>query len=59
MLIDQQDRNVLPLGCELIEGGFDGAVLSLGVDDEEVLLRVWRLCYVLLLSTVCLPPSQL
>jgi hypothetical protein len=47
VLVDQEDSNVLALGSELVEGGLDGRVLGLGVDDEEVLLAVWRLCNVL------------
>jgi hypothetical protein len=41
VLVDQQNRNIFPLGCEFVECGFDGCVLGLVVDDEEVLLRVW------------------
>jgi hypothetical protein len=58
VLVNQQDCDVLPLACELIKGGFDGAVLCLRIHDEEVLLCVRGLCYVLLLSIICLPPFQ-
>lgn len=47
MLVDQQNGNVLALGGEAIERCLDGAVFRLGVDDEEVLLRVWGLSNVL------------
>ena len=47
VLVDQQDSNVLALRGEAVKGRLDGAVLRLGVHDEEVLLRVWRLGYVL------------
>lgn len=40
MLIDQQDSNVLALGGETVEGGFNVLVLGFGVDNEEVLLGV-------------------
>jgi len=43
MLVYEQDGDVLALGSEAIEGSLDGAVVGFGVDDEEVLLRVWRL----------------
>ena len=36
MLVYEQDPNVLPFLCELIEGGFDGGGFCFGVDDEEV-----------------------
>ncbi|KAF2637531.1 hypothetical protein P280DRAFT_482964 [Massarina eburnea CBS 473.64] len=42
MLVYEQNRNVLALGHETVEGGLDVCVLRLGVYDEEVLLRVWR-----------------
>lgn len=42
MLIDQNYPNVLPLGREPLERGFDGGVVCLGVDYKEVLLVVWR-----------------
>lgn len=58
MLVDQQDRNVLPLAGEAVEGGFDGAVFGLCIDDEEVLLCVWGLRHVLLSSVVCSRESQ-
>lgn len=42
MLIDQQDRNILPLRRELLKGAFDRRRFRLAVDDEVVLLRVGR-----------------
>jgi hypothetical protein len=47
VLVDQQDSNILALRGEAVKGRLDGAVLRLGVHDEEVLLRVRRLGYVL------------
>jgi hypothetical protein len=47
MLVDEQDGNVLALRGEAVEGGLDGSVVRLCVDDEEVLLRVGRRRYVL------------
>jgi hypothetical protein len=41
MLVNEQDRNVLSLTRELVEGGLDGLVVRLCVDYEEVLLAVW------------------
>ena len=41
MLVDQHDRNVLPLLGELVECFLDSGLLSFGVDDKVVLLRVW------------------
>ena len=41
MLVDQYDRNVLPLPGELIECFLDSGLLSFGIDDKVVLLRVW------------------
>jgi hypothetical protein len=40
MLVDQHDRNVLPLPGELVECFLDGCLLSFGIDNEVVLLRV-------------------
>lgn len=47
VLVDQEDSNVLAVVGEVVEGSLDGRVLGLGVDDEEVLLAIWRLCDVL------------
>lgn len=58
MLVDQQNGNVLALAGEAVECCLDGAVFRLGVDDEEVLLRVWRLGDVLyIVSPLCLDLS--
>ena len=43
MLIDQQYSDILPFLGEVVEGMLDSLRLSLGIDDEEVLLRAWRL----------------
>ena len=43
MLIDQYDANVFPLGGEVLECMLDRGVLSLGIDDQEILLRIRRL----------------
>jgi len=40
VLVDQYDRNVLPLPGELVECFLDSSLLSFGVDDEVVLLRI-------------------
>jgi len=42
MLIDQENSNILSLAREAREGGLDRCGLGLGVDDEEVLLGIWR-----------------
>jgi hypothetical protein len=41
VLVDEQNCNVLALARELVKGGFDGLVIRLRVDYEEVLLAVW------------------
>jgi hypothetical protein len=40
VLVDQHDRNVLPLPGELVECFLDRGLLGFGVDDKVVLLRV-------------------
>lgn len=40
VLVDQHDRNVLPLLGELVECFLDSGLLSFGVNDKVVLLRV-------------------
>lgn len=47
MLVDKDDANVLALRGKGLKGGLDGRCLGLGVNNEEVLLRVGRVCYVL------------
>lgn len=42
MLIDQHDRDILPLPREVIKGALDCGSLGLGVDYEVVLLAVGR-----------------
>lgn len=42
MLVNQHNPYVLPLGGELVKGGFDGRIVGLVVHNKEVLLRVWR-----------------
>jgi len=42
VLVDEDNGNVLALLGESVKGTFDRGVLRLGIDDEEVLLRVWR-----------------
>ena len=44
MLVYKQNRNVFPLLREFVKSALDGAVFSLLVDDEEILLAVWRIC---------------
>lgn len=41
MLVDEHNGNILALFGEPVKGTFDCGVLSFGIDDEEVLLRVW------------------
>jgi hypothetical protein len=43
VLVDEQNGDILALLGELVKSRFDGRVLSLCVDDEEVFLAVWRL----------------
>ncbi len=40
MLIDQENANVLPLGCESLKGLLDRCIVRLAVDNQEVLLRI-------------------
>ncbi len=47
MLIDKQNPNILSLAGEFVECSFDRSGFGLGVDDEEVLLGVWVVGYVL------------
>ena len=47
MLIDKQNRNILPLIREAVECGFDLGCFGFGVHDEEVLLGVRGWGYVL------------
>jgi hypothetical protein len=44
MLVDEHYRNVLSLLRELVECLLYCRLLRLVVDDEEISLRVWRLC---------------
>jgi hypothetical protein len=41
VLVDQYDRNVLPLPGELVESFLDSGLLGFGIDDEVVFLGVW------------------
>lgn len=47
MLIDEQDGYIFAVTSIAVESGFNGGCLGSGIDDEEVLLGVRRLCYVL------------
>ena len=47
MLVDEEDGNIFALASEPVKGSFDGAVVGLGVHDEEVLLRIGGGGYVL------------
>lgn len=40
VLVDQHDRNVLPLPSELVESLLDSGLLGLRIDNEVVLLGV-------------------
>ena len=42
MLVDEKYGDVFPLLREALKGRFYGGVIGLLVDDEKVLLRVWR-----------------
>lgn len=44
MLVYQHNRYVLPVFGKGSKGVLDVGHLSLGVDDEKVALRVWRVC---------------
>lgn len=44
MLIDQQDSDILSLGCEPFKGFLDSRIIRLAVNNEKVFLRVGRLC---------------
>lgn len=55
MLVDQHNRNVLPLPRELVEGFLNSRLLGFGVDDQVVLLRVWGFGNVLYILSV--PPE--
>jgi len=52
VLVDKENGYVLALGGELVECGFDGRVVGLCVDDEEVLLAVGGLRDVLVCCLV-------
>ena len=41
MLVDEQDTNILPLTCELVESSLDSSSIGFRVYDKEVLLGVW------------------
>jgi hypothetical protein len=43
VLVNEQDSDIFALLGKLVERGFDGCVLRLCVDNEEVLLGVWWL----------------
>lgn len=43
MLIDQQYADVLSLASEVVKCPFNGRRLRLGIDDEEVALRIRRI----------------
>ena len=47
MLVDEQDGYIFAVTGIAVEGGFDGGGLCFGIDDEEVLLGVRGLRYVL------------
>jgi len=40
MLVDEEDGDIFALASEPVKGSLDGAVVGLGVHDEEVLLRI-------------------
>jgi len=42
MLVYKQDGDIFAILREALKGVFDGSIFGLLVDDEEVLLGVWR-----------------
>lgn len=42
MLINQDDRDILPLPCEILKCALDRGSLGLGIDYKVVLLAVGR-----------------
>ena len=42
MLVDENNSDIFPLGRESLKRLLDSSRIGLGVDDEKVLLRVWR-----------------
>lgn len=44
MLIDENNANVLALFCESVEGRLNEGSFRLGIDDQEVLLCIGRVC---------------
>lgn len=54
MLVDEQNANVFPLTRELVKCSLNSCSFRLGVNNEEVLLRIWWIGDVLLKSVfVC------
>ena len=43
MLVDEQDGNVLSVMCIIVKCLFDCGGFCLGVDNKEILLRIWWL----------------
>jgi len=43
VLVNEDNGNIFPISCEPVECLFDGGSLGLGIDYEEVPLRVWWL----------------
>lgn len=48
MLVNQDNGDIFPLLCEVLECLFDHGVLGLGVDYQEVALGIWGVRDVLL-----------
>lgn len=42
MLVDEYNGDVFSFVCEAVKGVFNCRILSLGVHDQKVALRVWR-----------------
>lgn len=59
MLVDQDDADVLAFLGEGFECGLDGRRLRLVVHDEEVLLRVGRVCDMLHIGLTHVSQQQL
>ena len=57
VLVDEENRNILALAGVIVESLFDGMVVCLCIDDEEVLLGFWGWGYVLFGSASCVGGS--
>lgn len=58
MLIDQKHADIFSLSSEVVECPFDGRSLRLGIDDEEVALRIRGIGNMLLIVLVTVTISS-